>query len=157
MKLEKYALLAEIVGGAGVIVSLVFVGLQLKGNSDLLAAEAVFDLRDSNSFMSRDMITDSEFAEIVYRGYSDYESLTDIEKWRFEFWVEEVLTHRMTAWKYAEEGLLDAEEVETWQRSTCAYLANPGVRQFWSQDRTWLRVDFREYIDRLCLGDEASR
>ena len=158
MKLQKYAFLAEIVGAVGIVVSLVFVGFQLKGNSDLLAAQAVFDLRDSNSFMSRDMVTNPEFAEIVYRGnYDDDESLTAVEKWRFDFWVEEVLTHRMTAWKYAEEGLLDPEEIESWQSVTCAYVAIPGVRKVWDRGGTWLRADFRVYVERSCFGDDGSR
>jgi len=151
MNLKKYALMAEIIGAGGVIVSLLFVGVQIKGNSDLLAAQTVLDLRDSNSIMSRDMITNSEFAEIVYQGTNiGFEALDDMQKWRFEFWVEEVLTHRMTAWKYAEQGLLDPEEVETWQRSTCAYLENPGPRAVWEQDRPWIRDDFREYVEQTC-------
>ena len=56
----------------------------------------------------------------------------------------------MTAWKYAEQGLLDPEEVETWQRSTCAYLANPGPRMVWEQDRPWIRDDFRAYVEQAC-------
>ena len=157
MKLKDYALMAEIVGGVGIVLSLVFVGFQIKGNSDLLAAQAVFDLRESNSLMARDLVTNTELSEMAYRGYNDYESLAGVERWRFDFWVIEVLTHRMTAWKYGQEGLLDPEEIETWQNSTCLYLANPGVRKVWEQDETWFRADFRAYVERSCFGNERSR
>jgi len=151
MRLQNYALMAEIVGAVGVVLSLIFVGIQLKGNSDILAAQAVFDLRESNSLMVRDLISDPEFSDVIYRGYDDYELLTDLEKWRFEFWVTEVLTHRMTAWKYAEEGLLDAEEIETWQTSTCSILALPSARMVWEKgDDTWIRADFRASVERNC-------
>jgi hypothetical protein len=151
MKLQNYALMAEIVGAFGIVLSLVFVGIQIKDNSDILAAQAVFDLRESNSLMSRDLITDHEFSDVIKRGYDDYELLTDLEKWRFEFWVTEVLTHRMTAWKYAEEGLLDAEEIETWQNSTCQILALPSARMVWErQEETWIRADFRASVERNC-------
>ena len=153
MKLKKWALIAEIVGAAGVILSLIFVGYQLKANSEILAAQAVFDLRESNSLMSRDMITNAQFAEMISRGYDDYDSLTDVERWRFDFWVEEVLTHRMTAWKFAQQGLIDVEEIDTWQTSTCALLSLPGARKVWAQDRPWLRSDFREDIEQLCFGN----
>ena len=150
MKLENYALMAEIVGGIGVVLSLIFVGVQVKGNADILEAQAVFDLRESNSLMVRDLIANAELSEMIYRGYDDYESLSDLEKWRFEFWVFEVLTHRMTAWKYAEEGLLDSEEIETWQNSTCSFLALPSVRIIWEKQDTWLRADFRAFVEQLC-------
>ncbi len=94
MKLKNYALMAEIAGGVAVVLSLVFVGFQIKGSSDLLAAQAVFDLRESNSLMSRDLVTNAELSEMAYRGYNDYASLDGVEKWRFGFWVEEVLTQR---------------------------------------------------------------
>jgi len=157
MKLKNYALMAEIVGGVGIVLSLVFVGFQIKGNSDLLSAQAVFDLRESNSLMSRDLVTNPELSEIVYRGDIDYESLAGVERWRYDFWVVEVLTHRMTAWKYGQEGLLDPEEIETWQKSTCLYLTDPGVRKVWEQEETWFRADFRAYVERSCFGDEELR
>jgi hypothetical protein len=150
MKLENYAQMAEIVGGISVVLSLIFVGVQLKGNADILEAQAVFDLRESNSLMARDLITNAELSEMIYRGYDDYESLSDFEKWRFEFWVIEVLTHRMTAWKYAVEGLLDSEEIETWQYSTCSFLALPSARLIWEKQDTWLRADFRASVEQLC-------
>ena len=96
MKLRNYALMAEIVGAFGIVLSLVFVEIQIKDNSDILAAQAVFDLRESNSLMVRDLISDPEFSDVIYRGYYDYESLSELENWRFAFWVTEVLTHRMT-------------------------------------------------------------
>lgn len=150
MKLQSYALIAEIVGAVGVVLSLVFVGIQLKDNTDILAAQAVFDLRESNSLMVRDLISDPEFSDVIYRGYYDYESLSELENWRFAFWVTEVLTHRMTAWKYEVEGLLDAEEIETWQNSTCGFLALRRARMVWDRGGPWLRADFRASVEQTC-------
>ena len=155
--LRKAALVAEIVGGAGVILSLVFVGFQVKGNADLLAAQAVFDLRESNSLMARDLIADPELALLISRGYADRASLSDIETWRFDFWVTEVLTHRMTAWKYAEEELLDPEEIDSWETSTCSYLSRyEGARIVWDQGGSWIRADFRRHVEETCFADESG-
>ena len=155
--LRKAALVAEIVGGAGVILSLVFVGFQVKGNADLLAAQAVFDLRESNSLMVRDLIADPELALLISRGYADRASLSDIETWRFDFWVTEVLTHRMTAWKYAEEELLDPEEIDSWESSTCSYLSRyEGARIVWDQGNPWIRADFRRHVEETCFADESG-
>ena len=151
MKLKNYALMAEIVGAFGIVLSLVFVGIQIKDNSDILAAQAVFDLRESNSLMVRDLITDHEFSDVILRGHNDYELLTDHEKIRYAVWVNEVLTHRMTAWKYAEKGLLDAEEIESWQNHTCQFLALPGPRMIWERpEEAWIRADFRASVERNC-------
>ena len=149
MKLKKYALMAEIVGAAGVILSLVFVGIQVKDNSNILAAQAVFDLRESNSLMVRDLVTNRELGELIYRGHLDYESLTDEEIPRYTLWVGEVLTRRVTAWKYAEEGLLEAEEIKVWQDHTCQFLALQGPSIIWER-HDGFRADFRASVDRYC-------
>ena len=75
-RIEEVALIAEIVGGVGGILSLVFVGVQLRGNAAVLEARAVFELRESNSLMSRDLVSNTELSDMLYRGYNDYESLT---------------------------------------------------------------------------------
>lgn len=155
MNVRKAALIAEIIGGIGVIVSLLFLAFQVKSNSAVLAAQAVLQLRESNSLMARDLITDDELADVVYRGYEDYEALSDFERWRFEFWVTEVLTHRMTAWKYAQQGLLDPEEVQTWQASTCGLLALPSARLVWDKHDPWIRPDFRADVERVCSQIDA--
>ena len=155
-RIQEAALVAEVVGALGVVLSLVFVGIQLKGNSTLLEAQAVFELRESNSLMSRDMIGNDVLAELVYRGHDDYDSLTDFERWRYRFWVDEVLTHRMTAWKYSDQELLDAAEMESWRDATCDFVVLPGPRRVWGEGGPWLRTDFREYVERTCFGPEAS-
>ena len=155
-RIQETALIAEIVGGVAVILSLVFVGVQVRRNAAVLGAEAVFEGRDANSKMSRDMLTNPEFSDIVFRGHNDYTSLTDLEKMRYGFWVEEVLTHRMTAWNYAEQGLLDEEEVESWQSATCVFLQYPGARIVWDQGEPWFRADFRAAVERICFGNEGS-
>ena len=150
MKLKNYALMAEIVGAVGIVLSLVFVGIQIKDNSDILAAQSVFDLRESNSLMVRDLITNRDLLEVITRGHLDYESLTDEEIPRYTLWVGEVLTRRMTAWKYAEEGLLEAEEIEAWQNHTCQFLALPGPSRIWEKGGAWVRADFRASVEQVC-------
>jgi len=155
--IQKAALLAEVIGGIGVILSLIFVRIQLKGNSTVLEAQAVFDLREANGALVRDLVGNPELSGLMYRGYSDRNSLTEEERWRFDLWVNEVLRIRLMAWKYAEQGLLDAEEAGSWRDVTCEYLHSYlGARQVWEGGGAYLRSDFRERVNTWCFEPHAS-
>ena len=152
-RLQEYALIAEIVGGAAVVVSLVFVGIQLRANANVLEAQAVFDLREANGSLVRDLTGNRELSEVLYRGYNDYASLSDLERWRFGLWVNEVLRIRLLAWEYGQRGLLEEEEFESWQTVTCDYLsAYPGARAVWDAGGAYLRSDFRRQVQERCFS-----
>jgi hypothetical protein len=151
-RIQNAALVAEIVGGIGVILSLIFVGVQLRGNAALLEAQAVFDLREANGLLVRDLTANPELSELLYRGYQGRAALTEVENWRFNLWVNEVLRIRLIAWKYAEQGLLDVEEAESWRAVTCEYLqAYPGAREVWNSGGPYLRSDFRDQVNEWCF------
>src|SRR5688572_14785983 len=76
-RLQRAALLAEIVGGAAVVVSLIFVGVQLRENANVLEAQAVFDLREANGSLVRDLTGNPELSEMLFRGYNDYAALSE--------------------------------------------------------------------------------
>jgi hypothetical protein len=149
--------MAEIVGGAAVVVSLVFVGIQLRANANVLEAQAVFDLREANGSLVRDLTGNQELSEVLYRGYNDYSALSELERWRFGLWVNEVLRIRLLAWEYGQRGLLDEEEFESWQTVTCDYLdAYPGARAVWDNGGAYLRGDFRRQVQERCFGPSEN-
>ena len=83
MKLEKYALIAEIVGGLAVIFGLIFVGLQLRQNTIAQRVTAtqtlVVDYANAVDFLTKD----EQFACIYVRGSNGLENLTGIERYEF--------------------------------------------------------------------------
>jgi hypothetical protein len=152
-RLQRAALIAEIVGGTAVVISLMFVGVQIRENANVLAAQAVFDLREANGSLVRDLTGNQELSEMLFRGYNDYSALSEVERWRFGLWVNEVLRIRLMAWEYGERGLLDQNEFDSWRDATCDYLrAYSWARMVWDSGGAYLRTDFRERVQERCFS-----
>ena len=87
MKLKRYALIAEIVGGLAVIVGLIFVGLELRQNTIMQKVTAtqtlVVDYENAIDAIGQD----TKIACIYVRGINGLENLNGIERYRFFYFV----------------------------------------------------------------------
>ena len=75
----------EVVGGVGVIVTLIYLAIQVRQNTK---ASEKQNLRDATEFLHscyRSVIEDQELADISVRGMKDYAALTEAERERFHY------------------------------------------------------------------------
>ncbi|HUF75530.1 MAG TPA: hypothetical protein VMM35_04595 [Longimicrobiales bacterium] len=137
MNVRTAALIAEIVGGIGVIVSLIFVGLQVRAEAEAQRAQA-------------------ELVDFKYRGDWQYESLDEVERYRYQQIVGNALNTYSIAFEYGRLGRVDAEEFASWERGVCALLRRPGYQQIYAE---WpmLTDAFRGWIDESCGGSATRR
>jgi len=154
MNIRRAALIAEIVGGLGVIVSLLFVGLQVRSNAAAQEAQAVLDLRLAMTQVQRDLTTTSDMSEFVYRGLLDYDTLSDAELFRFRQWIGNVLNTYAIAYEYGRLERVSAAEFASWGRGICSVLSFPGALKVY-EDWTMIGGDFRTWVSSSCpdLGD----
>ena len=75
MSLEQWADLSQIVGGLAVVASLIFVGLQLRQNTDAIRASTSQAHSAMYHAINTSVIDSSDFARIWRAGLSDFESL----------------------------------------------------------------------------------
>jgi len=129
MDIRKAALIAEVVGGVGVVVSLVFVGVQVRTSAAAQDAQALLDLRLALSEVQTEMTSSPELSALMYRGYYQYADLSPVEGYRFRMWTSNVLNMYRIAFDYGRLGSVDAGELESWQAGACSYLSFPGVQQ----------------------------
>jgi hypothetical protein len=63
-KLQEYALIAEIIGGIGIVASLIFVGFQLQQNSETLKAQTRSEISQNITEFILAQVTSPYFAEL---------------------------------------------------------------------------------------------
>jgi hypothetical protein len=149
--IRKAALVAEVVGGLGVIVSLVFVGLQVRTNATAQEAQAILDLRLAMTQLQRELTATPEISDFLYRGINDYGSLTGPELFRFRQLVGNTLNTYAIAFEYGQLGRIDAEELAAWEQGICSVLSGPGAREVY-RDWTMIGDEFRAWVESSCPG-----
>ena len=78
MRLEKWALIAEIVGGIAIVASLIFVGLQIQQGTSITKASSYQDFVEELNDWRSVLITDPELRRLFIRSQRQ-EQLGDLE------------------------------------------------------------------------------
>jgi len=148
MKLEKWALVAEVIGGMAIVVTLVFLIIEIRGNSAAIRAATATSISDRTQTALLSIMSNPALMEASLR-QAHGEELSALD--------EALLSQRHAAnMKLAEEsfiafrdGNLDPEIWLTRAEVVLDNLASEQERTRWAVRREsgWYVQDFVEYID----------
>lgn len=146
-KLQDYALIAEIVGAIAVVISLIYVGLGVRQNTDAI------QVANHQALVSMDMeknswLREAEFAVIYDKAREDLNSLSPTEIRQYFTFVVDTLN----AWEFAfityNNGAMDDTIWNGWDGFYRAEMETEGYRQFWSDNPTF-SPDFSNYVNAI--------
>jgi hypothetical protein len=133
---DKLKGIAELVGIMAIVLSLVFVGMELRQTQEALTAAAL-QSRAELQMSETTSVSDSEYMPAIFAKIAAGQSLDSAERWRFRFWARGY--HRMqelTVIQY-EAGILEDWALEEVRRTIRRTLGNQGLfgelmREEWS-------------------------
>jgi membrane-bound lytic murein transglycosylase MltF len=148
--------IGELIAATGVIVSLVYLALQIRQNTRQLEqnertaiATAVSVSATENRENRRYIYTSSEVTEICLKGMADPESLTESERYRFRLVIHNMVDAH---WDMYSQTVITGFSPETWlmrRKVIERVLTTPGGQWFWKNFRDEYTGDFRDEIDRI--------
>jgi len=156
MNWDAVGAIAELLGAIGVIVSLVYLSIQIRINtrqvgehSRELRIAAIDSVAASFSRFRDPLIRDPELAALWLRGTQDYGGLDEVERVRLGRLLQELFfAHQNTHSRYREGASSEASWLDH-RQAIAANLRLPGVRQWWSTTRAIYADDFEEVIEEL--------
>jgi len=153
--LSKLANLAEIFGTTAIVISLIYVAIQIRQNTrvmKLAAAQNVSqDLHVGLSFI----IGDTEFARIHLDAMTDIDSLTPPERHRFYVFIMRYLRTFENAYHQNEAGLLDDYVWEGFREQIKLASQTSGYSAFWRDRQQYFGREFQEFYNALSWTDPA--
>ena len=84
MNLKKMALLAEVVGGIGIIVSILYLAYEVSENTEGQALSHHLMLSEQAQDLEGNLLQNNNLADIVRRGRDDLGQLDANERYQFE-------------------------------------------------------------------------
>ena len=109
-KLQEYALLAEIFSALAIVVSLIFVGIQIQQSSELSQINAYQSIRQSINSLNELVISNPEFASVVVRARYD-EELLPSEQRQLQSFGFSLFNLGDMAYKQYESNLISEDEL----------------------------------------------
>ncbi len=155
MKSSSSKSLIETFGVVAIIVSLLFLGYELKRANDIAEAEATATVYlGANEFLLT-VIADQNTRRVLRNAFGLSESITD---------DEQVLRTTMTyiyninevAWKYHQKGLISDEDLAVYFTELCGWITgSTAFSEIWANRRDTMVPGFYEDVSRECkITDE---
>jgi hypothetical protein len=147
MILSELGSVGEFLGGIGAVVALVFVGVQLRQATRAVQRSSAREAGNALVASLQIYADNAELSEIIIRAFESLESISPIERLRFDGW--------MYSWMHAHEQEHIASRESTYldellgpkRRAIAGYLLTPGGSQWWNERKTWFTDYFQKVVD----------
>jgi hypothetical protein len=138
--------IGELVAAVATVATLVYLALQIRGNTVVARAEAKRGAQSAGVSTSFGIAQDPELAALFVKGLSDYRDLASLDKTRFEFLLACVLDGPMLITRDAELGLADDEDIEGARETIKRFLTTPGGRIWFEHNAKVVSKPFYRFV-----------
>jgi hypothetical protein len=150
MDLEDFARIAEIISSVAVVVSLIYVSLQVRQNTRALRATTYNSVTSNSVAILAPMFDHPEFTEFLMRAQSDPDAATPAEKLRFHILLLAAFRHWDNLYYQFRNGTLEREMWESYDCTLTNWLANPAWREWFKRNASFFSESLRVLVrDRL--------
>ncbi len=147
---------AQILGGIGVIASIVYVGIQIRNNARAVRAATYQQLSVISLQGWLSMGHNGETTGIMLRGMDDFSALNRVEKARFRFIVMGYVKGFENAWFQHKIGTLRGSD---WKASTAdlhSFFSTPGTQTAWPMVKNRFNAEFAAFVDEVLISEKPA-
>lgn len=155
IRLNEWANIAEIAGTAAVVISLIFVGVQINQNTVATRAAASQAVHGSFATWYANSQGDPALLSVSIKGMRDYKALNGSEKAQFIAHFMAFSLSTQDAYYKWREGSLDPELWRSWEFVSMNFFSTPGGRAFWDERGYLFAQSFQNFIENDLMKREA--
>ncbi len=156
MTIQDWGAIGELVGGVAVIVTLIYIALQIRQNTRTIRLSTGY----SNTKEFRDMFAalaeNSGLSELIHKAANDATSISGAEKMRFYSFNNNFTRACENAYIQSTQGVLDPKHWAGMKRMMIDFTHMPGFREYWLNRKHWHSEDFQHFMDAEILQSDAK-
>lgn len=132
MNLQELSQLGEFLGGFSVLLTLIYLAVQIRGNTKAVRSAGAQQTHDSMVHLYSQLASDTDLNRIFRHGTKNLAVLSEDESGQFyAFWSATLYIAQN--WLYQKErGVLDEELVTTWLAGVASNFQYDGFKEYWS-------------------------
>jgi hypothetical protein len=157
-RIELGALIAEIVGAIAVVISVIYLAVQIAEGNKELRSQSHYNALSLGQRPFEIELENAELARIISTGYLEPDNLSGEEWYRFEQY--QVMAFNAWEYYYYEHGK-DAIPEQLWVGANAYYHQNlvtkPGLARFWEEYRHIYAEPFRSYVEDILASAEPVK
>jgi hypothetical protein len=156
LKLSEYAQIAEIVSAFAIVLSLIFVGFQLKDNAKATRSATANATVASIGAWYAGNGQNEQASAVLLNGIENPDSLSREQWFQFAYNMHALLLNFQNSYYLVEEGTLDQDVRDSQTVVIAAVKDQPGFLRVWSQRRDIFFPEFQTYVDAIIASDEVK-
>ena len=147
MKLSEWAHVAEVIGGLAIVASLIFVGLEVRENTQVTRLTMDRTIDQQSIALNLSIVQSADFADILVRGELDRDSLSPAELARFDNYCLSRFGSYENLVGDFDAGFIGDKAFQLWAEHFEFRFGKPGYHQFWIAHRNVYFESFRRWGD----------
>jgi len=157
MNIESMANYADVIGGAAVIVSLIYVGIQIRRSAKSSQSQANQSAHESLASVSLEVSKDPEFSNFVRRGLIEFDELSEDDKFRMIMLMTTTFRRYENIFYQYKRGFLEQGLWGGYEQSILLMFYSRGGQAFWKRRRMHFSELFRSYLDSTSSDDVKTK
>ncbi len=153
MNWEAIGAAGELIGAFAVVISLIFVGAQIRHSAGAVRSAAANDASVAMQNWYLEMGSNRQASDIWFNAMTSPDPLSTHDEFQFMMSMHAVLLGMQNSYFLSQEGTLDAEFREAITTAIVAVKDLPGMDRYWRQRRGFFHTGFAEYVDSLLAQD----
>ena len=154
----------ELIGAGAVLLGLIFVGFELRQNTEAVQASTLQGMVDLSSSYLVETSMNPEFVQLLSKAQADPDQLDEVEALLMQRVIRSQLLRYQSAFNHWRRGSLGESDWDTYAKFICYPVGSrPGQigtfgsvqAKFWAVERTVLTDDFVAYVE-SCRSDLAE-
>ena len=145
----------EFAGSGAVLVGLVFVGLELRQNTEAVQATTLQNQTDAATEYLMLIASDADLARIAFDALTDPSQLSDMDSYRYFMLVRARWIRFQNAYLQWSRGTLSEEDWINFESGICGSTVRGTAARYsasWDDHRTALSEDFVDFVE-SCWSD----
>jgi len=145
--LNELGSLGEFISGIAVVVTLVYLAIQIRHNTRAVRSSMHQDMVESTLRIAESVSDNADVGRIVLRADEDYDALTAVERIRFEAYAERVFSNFESVFYSYRNSMIEQDLWESWESSYLDDISRNSLRRFWHELHPLHLSDFMDFID----------
>jgi hypothetical protein len=145
--LDALGNIGDLLGGLGVIVTLIYLAIQIRQNTKSSRSQSYQAAVSAVSDWSREVGMNTESCRVLQAGSMDLESLSDVERAQFNLIMASLIRNCENIHYQHINGAIDANTWSGWAKRTRSVLAPGGAQAWWRNNKSAYSPEFRRFVD----------
>lgn len=149
MNWEAVSALGQIVGAIAVVVSVIYLALQVRSNARQTRLASMRTMSDAFNGFLQGLAGNPQMGDLWYRGVTDYKSIQGGDLPRFNALIDHLFRIYEDMYYQKLEGHLDPRVWRGFEAPMRDIIAYPGIQAWWRSRSHWFSEEFGAFVNEL--------